>query len=72
MLSEDQSCLSACQGTNYWTLPRQVCKEEKPEEPIVFLHGIGIGLVDLSLSLDHTGACRDMLLLARALDQAEI
>ncbi|CAL5226232.1 g9076 [Coccomyxa viridis] len=32
------------EGTNYWTLPRQVCKMEKPGEPIVFLHGVGIGL----------------------------
>ena len=49
--SEGQSCLSACQETNYWTLSRQVCIEEKPEEPIVFLHGVGIGLVSLSLSV---------------------
>ena len=46
--SEGRSCLSACPETDYWTLSRQVCNEEKPEEPIVFLHGIGIGLVDPS------------------------
>ena len=52
--SEDQSCLSPCQETNYWTLSRQVCKEEKPEEPIVFLHGVGIGLVGLPMSMEPT------------------
>ena len=43
------NCLSACQETIYWTLSRQVGEEEAPEEPIVFLHGVGIGLVSSSV-----------------------